>query len=224
MVQTSDKLKFVGQRVPLAHNEPRTLSEVYLRVARDHAKPNTLNYKRDSSWHSISSAEMVRRAQNISLGLHSLGVRKGDRVAILSESCAEWVLTDQGCLFGGAITVPIYPTLTLPQVEYILKDCEPRVLFVSSAEKLCEVEQAARNCESIVHVVLFESANDQKSEQLTLEELERRGSQLGTAQPKLSTELTQAIHPEDLATIIYTSGTTGEPKGVMLTHANMVSN
>ncbi len=224
MAQTSDKLKFVGERVPLAHDEPTTLPEVYLRVARGHAKPDTLNHKRGGSWRSISAAEMVRRAQDIARGLHSLGVSKGDRVAILSESCAEWVLTDQGCLFAGAITVPIYPTLTPPQVEYILKDCEPRVLFVSSAQKLSEVEQAVRNCESIALVVLFESANDRKSEQLTLSELEQRGGELAIAQPKVSAELTQGVQPENLATIIYTSGTTGEPKGVMLTHANMVSN
>ena len=210
--------------MPLARDEPATLPEVYLCVARDHAKLNTLNYKHGAVWHSISAAEMVQRAQDVAVGLYSLGVRKGDRVAILSESCVEWVLTDQGCLFAGASTVPIYPTLTPPQVEYILKDCAPRVLFVSSRDKLSEVERAVRNCESIAHVVLFESENDSKPGQLTLAELEQQGAELAIVQPKLSTELTLALQPEDLATIIYTSGTTGEPKGVMLTHANMVSN
>src|SRR5438067_9319437 len=224
MIETRDKPRFVGPRVPLAGDEPTTLPEVYLCVAHDHPKPNSLNYKRGGVWHSLSAAIMVQRAQHIALGLYSLGVRKGDRVAILSESCIEWVLTDQGCLFAGAITVPIYPTLTQPQVEYILKDCGPLVLFVSSREKLSEVEQAVRNCESISHVVLFENPNEHKAKQLTLAELEQRGRELSIAQPKLSAELAQAVHPEDLATIIYTSGTTGEPKGVMLTHANMVSN
>src|SRR5256714_7011176 len=224
MIETRDKPKFIGPRVPLARDEPATLPEVYLCVARDHAKLNTLNYKHGAVWHSISAAEMVQRAQDVAVGLYSLGVRKGDRVAILSESCVEWVLTDQGCLFAGASTVPIYPTLTPPQVEYILKDCAPRVLFVSSRDKLSEVERAVRNCESIAHVVLFESENDSKPGQLTLAELEQQGAELAIVQPKLSTELTLALQPEDLATIIYTSGTTGEPKGVMLTHANMVSN
>src|SRR2546423_13140328 len=168
MIETHDKPKLVGPRVPLARDEPATLPEVYLRVARDHAKPNTLNYKHGAVWHSISAAEMVQRAQDVAVGLYSLGVRKGDRVAILSESCVEWVLTDQGCLFAGASTVPIYPTLTPPQVEYILKDCEPRMLFVSTHEKFSEIEADVRDCESIARVVLFESENDRRSGQLTL--------------------------------------------------------
>src|SRR5947209_4597841 len=85
-----------------------------------------------------------KEANAIALGLYSLGVRKGDRVALLSESRVEWVLTDQGCIFAGAITVPIYPTLTSPQVAYILKDCTPRVMFVSSRAKFEEIEDAIR--------------------------------------------------------------------------------
>jgi long-chain acyl-CoA synthetase len=222
MLQTSDKLKFVGQRLPLTRDEPTTLPEVYEQIARDHPKPNTLNYERDGTWHSMSAADMARRARQISLGLYSLGVRKGARVAILSESCVEWVLADQGCLFAGAITVPIYPTLTPPQVQYILNDCAPRILFVSSREKLIEVEHAVRDCESISHVVLFEPTS--ASEKLTLSDVEQSGRELAATQPHLAKQLSDAIQPEDIATIIYTSGTTGEPKGVMLTHANMVSN
>jgi long-chain acyl-CoA synthetase len=212
------------QRVPLTHDEPTTLPEVYLRVARDHPKSDTLNYKREGAWRSLASAEMVQRAQHIALGLYSLGVRKGDRVAVISPSCVEWVLTDQGCLFAGAITVPIYPTLTAPQVEYILKDCEPLVVFVSSPEKLSEVEQAVRSCAKILHVVLFEANQNSNADHLTLADIEERSRALQLEQPKLIGELTHATKPADLATIIYTSGTTGEPKGVMLTHANMVSN
>src|SRR5262245_44243653 len=111
MLETTDKLKFV-ERAPLFPAEPATLVEVYQRVLRDHPKPDTLNYKRDGAWHSISTAEMLQHARLIALGLYSLGVRKGDRVAIFSESRFEWVLTDQGCIFAGAVGVPIYPTLT----------------------------------------------------------------------------------------------------------------
>src|SRR5437660_10799342 len=115
MSENSDKLKFVGQRVPLSAAEPTTLVEVYEGVASHHSKPDTLNYKRDGGWHSISATEMLARARRIALGLYSLGVRKGDRVALISESRVEWVLADQGCIFAGAIVVPIYPTLTPSQ-------------------------------------------------------------------------------------------------------------
>jgi long-chain acyl-CoA synthetase len=224
MIEARNRLKFVEPRVPLASDEPTTLVEVYQRVARDHPKPDTLNFKCGDAWKSLSATEMLNRAQLIALGLYSLDVSKGERVGLISDSRVEWVLADQGCIFAGAITVPIYPTLTPPQVQYILRDCEPLVLFVSSLEKLAEIENAVRECASISHVVLFDEPKSRKANCLSLNELEQRGRELNASQPSLIAELSKAGRPEDLATIIYTSGTTGEPKGVMLTHSNMVSN
>src|ERR1700738_4272529 len=158
--------------VPLSDDEPSTLVEVYERVARVHSKPDTLNYKRDGVWKSISAAEMVERARAIALGLYSQSVRKGDRVALLSESRAEWVLADQGCIFAGAVTVPIYPTLTPPQVGYILNDCGARALLVSPRAKFEEVETALQDCETIENVVLFELEGLTRPNCLRLAELE----------------------------------------------------
>jgi len=211
-------------RVPLSADEPRTLVEVYERAVLRYPKPDTLNYKRNGDWHSISAQEMSRRAQRIALGLHSLAVRNGDRVALISESRVEWVLADQGCVFSGAVSVPVYPTLTPTQVEYILKDCGARLLFVSTRAKFEEVEAVVRECAAIEKVVVFDPDGLSAANVLSLAELEERGRALAAEQPALSAELAQAASPEDLATIIYTSGTTGEPKGVMLTHANLVSN
>jgi long-chain acyl-CoA synthetase len=223
MIETVTQTKFTPTRIPLTADEPTTLPEVYERVLRDYPKPDTLNYKRDGAWHSISATDMLQRAKDIALGLHSLGVCKNDRVAIVSESCVEWVLTDQGCLFAGAVTVPIYPTLTPPQVQYILEDCAPKVLFVANREKFNEICEAARSCQSIKNIVLFDSALSPESGLLTLAQLEQRGRELASTETQIQHELSRA-RPTDLATIIYTSGTTGEPKGVMLSHANMVSN
>src|SRR6266566_10003051 len=128
------------ERVPLTADEPTTLIEIYEQAARNHPKSDTLNFKRDGEWQSMSADEILRRARQVALGLYSLGIRKGDRVAILSESCVEWVLADQGCMFAGSITVPIYPTLTPAQVQYILSDCGARAMFVSTREKFSEVE------------------------------------------------------------------------------------
>src|SRR6267143_3256820 len=224
MLETQEKLKFVRERVPLEADEPTTLVEVYERVARTHPKPDTLNYKRDGAWHSISAGEMLRRSRWIALGLYSLGVRKDDRVALLSESRVEWVLADQGCIFAGAIGTPIYPTLTPSQAAYILKDSGARVMFVSDRAKFNEIETVLAECPALEHVVLFESDKPTGSKLLTLEQLQERGREIENQRPELAAELAHAARPEDLATIIYTSGTTGEPKGVMLTHANMVSN
>jgi len=210
-------------RTRLTDDEPTTLVEVYERVARIHSKPDTLNYKRDGAWRSISADEMLRRARCVALGLYSLGLRKGDRVALLSESRVEWVLADQGGIFAGVVPVPVYPTLTPPQVGYILNDCAARALFVSTRAKFEEVETVLRDCSSIETIMLFDP-DGLKSNCLSFAELEERGQNLDRQQPTLATELTHASSADDLATIIYTSGTTGEPKGVMLTHSNMVSN
>ncbi len=120
-----------AERVPLSPGEPTTLVEVFEHAVRTHNRPDAVNYKRGDRWVPISSDELLRRIKNVASGLHSLGVRAGDRVALLSESRPEWTLSDAGCLFAGAIDVPIYPTLTPTQVRYILKDSGARVLIVS---------------------------------------------------------------------------------------------
>ncbi|HYX30418.1 MAG TPA: long-chain fatty acid--CoA ligase, partial [Pyrinomonadaceae bacterium] len=220
MIEIEPQLDSGASRLPLHPNEPTTLIEIYQQVLREHPKRDTLNYKRDGAWHSVSAAEMLERARHIAAGLYSLGVRKGDRVAILSESRIEWVLADQGCVFLGAVGVPIYPTLTAPQVEYILNDCSARALFISDAAKFQQVESAIASCRTIGNVVFFDSDDSL----INLSGLEEKGRFALSKSPQLPADWAASIKPQDLATIIYTSGTTGEPKGVMLTHANMVSN
>src|SRR4030095_9600318 len=225
MIEIADKVKFVEHRhVALDPNEPTTLVEIYESVVRNHPKPNSLNYKRDGVWQALSAADMLGRARRLALGLYSLRLRKGDRVALLSESCVEWVLADQGCILMGAITVPIYPTLSPDQVKYIINDCAARAIFVSTREKLSVLEETLQDCPSTENVILFDSVVSSGGGFITLDELEARGRSLEAENPQLISELARAAKPEDLATIIYTSGTTGEPKGVMLTHSNMVSN
>jgi long-chain acyl-CoA synthetase len=213
-----------AKRIPLNTNEPTTLVEVFEYVARVHPRPDTLNYKRDGRWIAISSDEMLRRARHIAAGLYSLGVRRGDRVAILSESRAEWTLTDAGCLFATAIDVPIYPTLTPPQVRYILKDSGARVLVLQNEEKFLQVRAILADCPAIEHLILLEKPSSEVAGALSLAELGARGQTVEETQPGLITNAARLIKPDELATIIYTSGTTGEPKGVMLTHSNLVSN
>lgn len=211
-------------RPPLSSRHPTTLIEAFERIALDHKRPDTLNYKRDGRWISISSDEMLSRVHHVAAGLYSLGVRPGDRVAILSDSRPEWTLTDAGCLFVGAVDVPIYPTLTAPQVRYILKDSGSRVLAISSHKKFLEIKETLKDCPALEHVIFFDSENVDKADGITLTDLEKRGELLESEQPHLIDKLARRTTPDQLATIIYTSGTTGEPKGVMLTHGNLISN
>ena len=212
------------QREPRASDEPQTLVELFERVAQRHPKPDTLNYKRDGRWLSLSANEMLARSRNIAAGLYTLGVRQGDRVALLSESRLEWTLTDAGCQFAAAIDVPVYPTLMPAQAAYILKDSGARVLVVATHEKYLQLCEVLSECPSVERVVIFNDAGVPPGELLTLAQLEELGKALETKEPHLIDEIAHQTRTDDLATIIYTSGTTGEPKGVMLTHANLVSN
>ncbi|HEX8492814.1 MAG TPA: long-chain fatty acid--CoA ligase [Pyrinomonadaceae bacterium] len=212
------------QRIPLYPNEPTTLVEMFEHTAREHPKPDTLNYKRDGAWHALSSAEMLERARGIALGLYSLGIRQNDRVALLSDNCVEWTLSDAGCQFAGVIDVPIYSTLTPAQVIYILKDSGARALFIQTREKFEQLKSVLSDCPQLEHVIFFNERGVEETNGITLAQLEERGRAFKAEQPQLGEELARAVKPEDIATIIYTSGTTGEPKGVMLTHSNLVSN
>ncbi|HKS29961.1 MAG TPA: long-chain fatty acid--CoA ligase [Pyrinomonadaceae bacterium] len=212
------------RRVPLYEDEPATLAEMFLRSAREHQKPDALSYKRDGRWHSISSEKMIERAREVALGLYSLGVRHGDRVGLLSQNCPEWTLADAGSLFCGAADVPIYSTQTPSQVCYILKDSGARVLFIENRAAFERVRESLKGCDTLKHVIYFDADGVEDERAVALSDLEARGRELWKEQPDLITELERALKPYDLATIIYTSGTTGEPKGVMLTHSNLVSN
>ncbi len=211
-------------RVSSGADELVTLVDVFKKVGLKHKRPDTLNYKRNGKWVSISSDELLARARRIAAGFYSLGVRHGDRVALLSDSRAEWTLTDAGCIFAGAVDVPIYPTLAPPQVRYILNDSGASVLVLANREKFDELKAVLGECPEIRQIVFFDPEGVTEKEGLTLAQLEVKGQQLEVEQPELVDRLSTQTTADDLATIIYTSGTTGEPKGVMLTHSNLVTN
>ncbi|MCA1631508.1 MAG: long-chain fatty acid--CoA ligase [Acidobacteria bacterium] len=212
-------------RVPLSADEPTTLAEVFQRAVRVHPKPDALNFKRDGAWQPISSHELIGRARAIAAGLYALGVRRGERAAILSESSPVWTITDAGCQLAGVVDVPVYPTQAPAQVSYILNDSGARVLFVQHRAAFDRIVEALGECPALEHVVFLDGAGMEGAGRVsTLDALEARGRELLSGQPDLVDGLARAVRPQDLATIIYTSGTTGEPKGVMLTQSNLVTN
>jgi long-chain acyl-CoA synthetase len=213
-----------ARRVPTAPDEPATLVEMIERTVRLKPKPNLLNYKRGGEWRAISSEDALERARAVALSLYELGLRHGDRVGLLSENCPEWTLADLGSLFAGVIDVPIYPTLTPPQVAYILRDSGARVLFVQNKSKFEQIKDALNDCPALERIIFFDAEGIEDEAALSFSEFEKGGRALMRERPNFSEELARAVQPEDLATIIYTSGTTGEPKGVMLTHTNLVTN
>lgn len=214
----------IDRGTPLLPNEPGNLAELFLQAAEKHDLPSALNFKRGGEWHSISSAEMIGRSERIALGLYSLGLRKGDRAAILAANSPEWTLADAGCQFAGVIDVPIYTTLSPASVAYILNDSGAKVLFLEDNEQFRRISEVLPECSSLEKIVLFDASGVEAADWMELEELELLGEKLGIENPELSRSLREPIAPADVATLIYTSGTTGEPKGVMLTHLNIISN
>ncbi len=224
MTENPNTASPVSRGIPLTADEPRTLAELFINSAAKFDLPNALNYRADGTWCAISSSLMVERAENIAVGLHSLGLVRGDRAAILAPNSPEWTLTDAGCQFGGFVDVPIYTTQAPSAVQYILDDSRARVFFmqdIAAYERLCEQISL---CKSVEMIVFFDAAEIDAEVGISIAELEQRGAALRSEQPGLAAELRNAVMPEDVATLIYTSGTTGEPKGVMLSHSNLISN
>ena len=164
--------------------------------------------------------------KKIALGLAELGVKSGDRVAVISENRPEWSLTDLALLSLRAVNVPIYTTQAVDQIRYILENSGAKLLLISGKKLFKHAEEAIRSVESLEKVVFFDAgaAPEDDSRAVTLGEIERRGDEIDHKDASAFKDLLSKIEPGDLATIIYTSGTTGEPKGVMLTHENFVSN
>ena len=222
--ETKNRIKQIVKRIPLSADEPKTLAELFLHAVEKHNCADALNYKKDGEWIAISSDEMLERIENIALGLYSLGLRKDDRVAIIAANSPEWTLTDAGCQFAGIIDAPIYTTLAPTAVCYIINDAGAKVFFIQNKECFERLREVLPECLSLEKLVFFDIAGVEAENAISLGELEKTGAQLKVEQPDLIKELSNAIEPNDVATLIYTSGTTGEPKGVMLTHSNLISN
>ncbi|MBL8204559.1 MAG: long-chain fatty acid--CoA ligase [Blastocatellia bacterium] len=185
---------------------------------------DVLNYKKDGSWHSISAQELAAQARATTLGLYSLGVRPGDHVGLLSENRPEWTIADLGVLNCACADVPIYSTQAPAQVSYILNDASVTVMFISSAKQLARVHAALNDVPSLKKIIAFDHFETDDPRVIYFADVQAFGRQLDRLQPDLYERLRSQVTPASLATLIYTSGTTGEPKGVMLTHDNIMSN
>ena len=198
-----------------------TVPRMLLRVAEKCRKPDAFKVKR-GEWVNVSTEEFLLRVEELSLALMGLGVKPGDRIAIMSENRLEWAIADYAVLSVGAITVPIYPTLSPPQVEVLILDSEPELIFVSTAELLGKL-LSIRHRLSTRYLVAFEP-NAGNAEIMTLDTLYEMGQQSMEHCPGEFQRKACAVGCDGVATIIYTSGTTGVPKGAMLTHRNLISN
>ncbi len=203
----------------------RTLVELYREAFRTRPRPDAFRYKVGETWKDVSSADAQRLFETVAAALVARGIQPGERVAILSENRLEWAAADFGILTAGAVTVPIYPTLTAAQARHILADSEAKLCFVSTAIQRDKVVALLPELPTLHAVVSFDPPSTGTAPGgSTWAHLLEEGVRALAGDPELARRRGDAVKEENLATLIYTSGTTGPPKGVMLTHSNLVSN
>ena len=206
----------------MSASEVTTLSRLFLESCRKYKKPDRMMAKKMGVWTKISTDEVETTVRRLSLGLRGLGLKPGDRVAILSENRPEWVMADLAALCAGAVTVPIYTSLLPDQVRFLLDDAGAKMVVCSDLEMWQKVEAVRGALPALERVLVIEG--DPPAGTHALSDVAEMGRRIEAEEPGRFESAAEAVRPGDLASIIYTSGTTGVPKGVMLSHANFVSN
>lgn len=205
----------------------RHLCDLHRRQAQQLSSQVALKHKRNGAFHELSWRDYRQQADWAAAGLISLGVQPRDRVAILSENRLEWLVADHAILSAGAADVPLHAPLAAAQVEYQVGHSESRGIIVSGqaqADKVFQVLARLPNLEFLISFDPIDVPSNCRLTTLTWEELKQRGADSGTAGIEEIAQREGMLAGRDLATIIYTSGTTGHPKGVMLSHDNLLSN
>jgi len=213
---------------PAAHARIRTIADLPRYVASTHPRDAWLLRCTADGLQPLSTQRFLERIESIGLALRDMGVVPGDRVAIMSETRQEWLLTDFGILTARGVTVPIYPTLSAQQARYILQDSGARGVFVADSQQAAKILEVRHTLPALEFIVVFPETGTPATSRtvMTFDALLARGA-ARVSDPAARAAYDEGIaaaQPEDLLTIIYTSGTTGEPKGVMLSHANLLSN
>jgi long-chain acyl-CoA synthetase len=201
-----------------------TLNELFFTAMETYRKPDALMHKSGGTWHRVSSKDFIEKARNLALGLRELGVSRGERIALLSENRLEWFFIDAALQMLGVVNVPIYATLPPTQVSYILRNSESKAIIVSTSAQQAKIASIRNELTAVEHFIAMDPPGASGLEAYRLGEIASQGAKKAETEPELHRRLASEIAPDDLATIIYTSGTTGDPKGVMLTHDNFVSN
>jgi long-chain acyl-CoA synthetase len=199
-----------------------TICQLFINTIKSYPKDDLMLFKKEGRYTPISTKEFGEKVINFSLGLKKLGLNSGDKLIILSENRPEWTMTDVATLCLGGITVPIYTSLSPEQVKYIIKDSDAKVVVCSNEELWDKVRTVKSELPLVSHFITFLA--DAPEGVKTFDEVVELGKQRAQEEPELFDLLALAVKPADVASIIYTSGTTGEPKGVMLTHSNFISN
>ena len=201
----------------------RTLCDLLAEHATSHGEAPAMSWKRDGAWQTLSWHDYRERVAEVAMGLAGLGVGRGDFLAIMATNRPEHVLADQGAVHAGATPTTFYFTLAPEQIQFVAGHCEAKVAVLEDRDTLKRWQELRDDLPALRHLVLLDGAQEGDGEGvLGWDELVRRGREALAADRAAFEELRGRVGPEDNATLLYTSGTTGPPKGVLLTHHNVL--
>lgn len=200
-----------------------TIAHMYQERVRLSGDGVSYYYPENGRYHPVTWNQAYQTISELALGMWALGLRHGDRVAIISNSRHEWHSTDQAGLRLGAILVGIYPTTVTEQVHYILDHSESRIVFLEDSQQLERLSAMLTNLPTLETIVLIDPSGAPAGNWLTLADVAQRGRDLLASQPDLLHQTLDAVQPDNIAALVYTSGTTGLPKGVVLRHRHLFS-
>lgn len=203
----------------------KNLGEMFFHKRKIFADKTAYMYKTGDQWTEVSFKQAVDRSEKISSGFASLGIKKGDRIALISNNRMDWALIDYACLALGAMLVPVYPSLLPEQVNYILNDCEAKIVIVEDEIQKKKVDDISASLPFANNFFLLDSDDKPLDEPWkSLDQLIGLGENFLKNNPDFVMQAIDKVGLDDWATLIYTSGTTGEPKGAILTHGNFLHN
>ena len=193
----------------------KTLSDFYYHQLEKNPKEDAFTQKENGEWVSLSIQSFIDKSNQLSTGLLNLGIKRGDKIAVISNNRTEWHLLDLAVQQLGIVNVPLYPNITEDDYKYILNDSGAKMVFISDEAILAKILNIKKYTPLLEHIYTFNIIEGQKHYSYLLN---------NEAKLDVIKQLNSVLEETDVATLIYTSGTTGNPKGVMLTHENLVSN
>ncbi|ABM04325.1 AMP-dependent synthetase and ligase [Psychromonas ingrahamii 37] len=197
-----------------------TIPQMIQYVVNTYSNYSALNFKNKGSWETISTEKFSETIRRLALGLHSLGIKEGEGIGLIANPSPQWVMIDIAIMVNRAISVPMFANISSTHFQFQSKDSNVKYLFVDDEELLADAIKPLLH--SFTKIISYHPKRSAKNA-ISFEELLTLGDQLSAKQPNLYSLMRQAVRPKDIATVIYTSGTTGMPKGVEITHANLIS-